>query len=184
MIGMVLLGVIVALICFNVFAWRIAEWLIDRALRRPPDFTISPTGVPYLKRWFVIPRNRLFNVYLHQTLGDDDARALHDHPWWNCSIILRGAYFEIVPVEPRGYQGGDLLKPVRRQAGDVVFRKASAPHRLVLPGPVPTGCWSLFITGPRIRDWGFWCPKGKGWVHENVYRSTSSNGSKIGRGCE
>jgi hypothetical protein len=59
---------------------------------RDPDFVIGRAGRPYLRRWWVIPRNRWFNIYLQEILQDDDDRALHDHPWVNCSIILRGSY--------------------------------------------------------------------------------------------
>lgn len=55
---------------------------------RKPDFVIGDLSNPYLLRWWVIPRNRFFNVYLHKFLRDDDDRALHDHPWWSMSIIL------------------------------------------------------------------------------------------------
>ena len=40
------------------------------------------------------------------------------------------------------------------------FRRATHMHRIVIDeGPV----WTLFITGPRIRQWGFLCPKG--WIY-------------------
>ena len=65
---------------------------------RKPDFIIGPKDAPYLRRWWIIPRNRLFNIYLHQILRSDDDRALHDHPWINCSIILKGRYMEVTPA--------------------------------------------------------------------------------------
>lgn len=138
---------------------------------RHPDFIIGGKDNPYILRWWIIPRNRWFNIYLHQILRSDDDRALHDHPWWNMSIILKGGYEE---VTPRGthYRG----------PGSVVLRKATARHRLVLP--VRGGysyCWSLFITGPRIRNWGFHCPQG--WVPWERFVSKTDTGS-VGRGCE
>lgn len=60
-------------------------------IERPPDFEV---GDGYLGRWFIIPRNRWFNVYLHRFTGSDDDRALHDHPWWSLSIMLAGALDE------------------------------------------------------------------------------------------
>jgi hypothetical protein len=122
---------------------------------RAPDFIIGPPGKPYLRRWWVIPRNRFFNIYLHQILADDDARARHDHPWWNISIIFSGAYWEDTPF-------GVFL----RRAGSVVFRRPSAAHRLVLRKDgdgKPQPCWSLFITGPVVREWGF--HTACGWKH-------------------
>jgi hypothetical protein len=140
--------------------------------RRPPDFIIGSADNPYLLRWWLLPRNHLFNVYLHHIKRDDDDRALHDHPWWNISIILKGGYDEITPT-------GRKL----RRAGSVVFRRATTAHRLALPvinGGI-TYCWSLFITGPRIREWGFHCPQGWRVWHEFV---DSKKRGQVGRGCE
>src|SRR5580704_9904819 len=64
------------------------------AARRPPDFIIGGNEFPYMRRWWVIPRNRIFNIYLHHFLRSDDDRALHDHPSWNVSILLKGEYTE------------------------------------------------------------------------------------------
>jgi hypothetical protein len=50
-------------------------------VKRRPDFIIGGADNPYLLRWWIIPRNRWCNVYLHKILRDDDPRALHDHPW-------------------------------------------------------------------------------------------------------
>jgi len=36
---------------------------------RKPDFVIGRAGAPYLERWWVIPRNRWFNIYLHHFLS-------------------------------------------------------------------------------------------------------------------
>jgi hypothetical protein len=136
---------------------------------RAPDFVIKGAGDEvYLRRWWVIPRNRLFNVYLHQFLHDDDDRALHDHPWlFNLSIMLRGAYIE------HTFDG-----PKARRRGGFYFRWGRSPHRVVLPrGPV----WTLFITGPVVRDWGFYCPQG--WRHWRDFTRRDDPGA-IGKGCE
>lgn len=133
---------------------------------RQPDFIIGEPEKPYLLRWWIIPRNRWFNVYLHMILRDDDDRALHDHPWWNISMILSGAYREVMP-----------LRTVLRKSGSIVFRRPTAAHRLeVAKGPV----WTLFITGPRVREWGFHCPQG--WRHWEEFTASESTG-QIGRGC-
>lgn len=142
-----------------------------------PDFVIHGGGVTaaqqvaYLKRWYVIPRNRVCNIYLHQILRDDDDRALHDHPWPNCSIVLRGGYREVMP----GRDGG--LRGVDRRAGSVVFRRPTSAHRLIVGDGF---AWTLFLTGPKVRDWGFWCPKG--WVPWWRFVDPGNTGA-IGRGC-
>lgn len=60
-----------------------------------PHMVIGGTNDPYLLRWYLIPRNPIVNVYLHKFLRSDDDRALHDHPWWFVSLILRGQYDEV-----------------------------------------------------------------------------------------
>jgi len=135
-------------------------------LKRAPDFVIGPPTNPYLLRWWVIPRNRWFNIYLHNILRNDDDRALHDHPWWNVSIVLTGVLREVLPT------GARIL-----QRFAVVGRRATAAHRLeVLHGPV----WTLFITGPVIRTWGFHCPKR--WVPWREFVAADNPG-ETGRGC-
>lgn len=136
-----------------------------RIMSRPPDVVI---GNHYLHRWWVIPRNSIFNIYLHRILHSDDDRALHDHPWVNCSILLDGQYKEITP-------GGSYI----RRAGDMALRSGKAMHRLeVIPGFPST---SLFITGPRYRQWGFACPQG--WRHWKIF-TNSNDKYQVGPGCD
>ena len=145
--------------------WRVlVTWLKVRAGK--PDFVI---GDDYLRRWWVLPRNPAFNIYLHNIRHDDEDRALHDHPWWNCSIILKGCYLEIRPA-------GRL--PALRKAGSMVLRQPTDQHRLRLIGGVHA--WTLFITGPKVREWGFWCPQG--FVHWLDFVDPADIGS-VGRGC-
>lgn len=153
--------------------WPVARWLARRlvdgvAKRRPPDVCIGPeaerdsshrgTGAhdsDYLRRWWLIPRNRFFTVYLHQFLASDDDKALHDHPYHCVSVILRGGYYEHINGRKRW-----------RYESDVVFRRASTPHRIELQeggfDKLPYPAWSLFIGAPRVREWGFHCATG--WV--------------------
>lgn len=145
------------------------EWADSVMTSRPPDFTI---GGDYMQRWFVIPRNDGPNVYLHRTLRSDDDRALHDHPWDNTSYVLQGGYREITPEHPEG---------VIRRPGDIVVRQATSRHRLVLiPGQVNV---SLFVTGPKVRDWGFWCgPDGQTFVPWQQFTAPGDRGA-VGPGC-
>jgi hypothetical protein len=134
-----------------------------------PHFTIGPR---YLLRWYVIPRNPWLNVYLHQFLHDDEDRALHDHPWWFVSVMLKGAYVEVVQNTA-----------INRYAPSIAFRRSTHAHRVVLPrdefGPVP--CWTLVITGRVTRDWGFHCPQG--WRHWKEFTAADDYG-QVGKGCD
>lgn len=139
------------------------EWA-HHTMLRSPDFVI---GNDYLRRWWVAPRNEFSNLYLHDIRHSDDDRALHDHPWRNQSYVIRGRYIEHTPE-------GSFL----RQAGDFIEREADALHRLELfPGE---NAISLFSTGPKVRDWGFACPKG--WVPWQDFCAPGDS-SQVGRGC-
>ncbi|ETX26593.1 hypothetical protein [Roseivivax isoporae] len=134
---------------------------------REPDFVIGTPDRPYMLRWFVLPRNETFNIYYHVVMRDDDDRALHDHPWPSFSIMMKGQMREITPNGPRVIR-----------AGECVYRGPDFSHRLELIDGAPAE--TLFITGPKVRDWGFHCPKG--WVHWRDFVEPDSTG-EIGRGC-
>lgn len=150
---------------------------------REPDFVIGDPKQPYMLRWWVIPRNRFFNVYLHKFLKSDDDRALHDHPWlFNASLILKGEYLE------HKLDGKVKWRRPRR----FYFRWGKAPHRveLLLPDDTPVGAeaiwpeepvWTLFITGPIVREWGFYCPQG--WKAWRDFVRTRPGGNERGDGC-
>ena len=152
---------------------KLFDRLIERAMRRGPDVVIGGHERPYLLRWFVIPRNRFFNIYLHRFLRSDDDRALHDHPWCNCSILLRGQYVEHT-IAAGGIEHRRVLT-----AGAVRLRLTGRlAHRIEL---TDGECWTIFITGPRYRQWGFHCPKG--WVHWKKFTDPDDAGA-IGPGCD
>lgn len=140
-----------------------------------PHFIIGPR---YLLRWYVIPRNPLLNVYLHKFLHDDEDRALHDHPWWFVSVMLKGEYHEVVD----GY-GPIEENVISRRFPSVVYRPATHAHRVTLSTDIdgnPWPCWTLVITGRVTRDWGFHCKDR--WVHWKEFTSTVDYG-QIGKGC-
>lgn len=144
------------------------DWVRDLATSRPPDVLIGGKENPYLRRWWVVPRNTSQNIYLHHFLRSDDDRALHSHPWeWNSSLILHGRYLEHTPTGI-----------IQRHDGEFIHRVGEAWHRIELTdGPV----WTLFLTGPIVREWGFDCPQG--FVHWKDFTASDDPGA-IGRGCD
>jgi hypothetical protein len=167
-------------------------WALRKLLRahqrytreHPMDFRIPPdkTVEPYMHRWWRIPRNWAINVYYHIVLRSDDDRALHDHPWWNFSIVLEGGYFEHTILE------GGIHRKIWFGPGAMKFRwHGKKAHRLELFTMVQTTeetsydeanmkyemrqtrreferpVKTIFITGPVLRRWGFHHPQG-GWV--------------------
>lgn len=121
-------------------------------------------GTDYLTRWYVIPRNRLFNVYLHHVVGNDPDENLHDHPWlFNISVVLRGEIFEEMTARSR------ILR-----SGSFTSRLGRSPHRLLLRSD---DSLTLFITGPKVRRWGFYTDKG--WVDSKDYLHPEGDGRGV-----
>lgn len=154
-------------------AARMAPRLLAVAARRDCDFVVGGRDSPYLRRWWLVPRNPFLNVYLHEFLRSDDDRALHDHPWWSLSLLIKGCMVE---------HCDDVLgRPLRLPLGpgEVRLRSARFAHRLALPAR--GSCWTLFVTGPVLREWGFHCRHG--WVPWRDFTRVDDAGS-IGAGCE
>lgn len=150
-----------------------AEWFHLLAASRNPDFIIGDPSDPYVERWYVIPRNPVFNIYLHHFLHSDEDEALHDHPWFNLSVLLEGAYIE------ETIKAGGVHRRNYKQPGSFQFRTPWRAHRVELLSGLP--CWSLFFTGPVIRRWGFHCKNG--WRYWKDFVSRRTGGNKRGKGC-
>lgn len=134
------------------------------------QIVIGDPNDPYLRRWMLFPKNRFFNIYLHNFVRSDDPRALHDHPYPNVSIVLTGGYLEHFTHGIR-----------QRLPGAVVFRRAATPHRIeLIRGSRPV--WTLFFCGPRVREWGFHCPGG--WRVWSEFVAPTPDGNKVGKGCD
>ena len=180
---------IISIICLAVAlysVWMLLRFGIVRAQRREPDFIVGGKENPYLLRWYLLPRNRFFNIYYHVFLRSDDDRALHDHMYWNLSIVLSGGYFEHTIDGKRRWVG----------AGSLRLRRPTTAHRVELASKAVYatdhgGCFApmyetikattLFVTGPRVREWGFLCPQG--WRHWKEFVSSDNPGER-GKGCD
>lgn len=126
---------------------KLHEWLCQLlilrvASKRDPDMVIGGRDRPYLCRWYLMPRNRWLNIYLHQFWRDDDDRALHDHPWPSLSLLLRGFLVEHT-VAAGGVHSRQVITEGRWR-----LRSARFAHRLEVDSRrVPT--WTL---GPGCGD--------------------------------
>jgi hypothetical protein len=101
------------------------------------------TGV-YVRRWYL--QTPWFSVRVHHWIHSDDKRFFHDHAWWFLTLVLRGGYTDITP------NGRE-----RMRVGSVRFRPANHQHWVEVDRG---GCWTVLLTGPKARRWGFWV-KGK-----------------------
>jgi hypothetical protein len=126
---------------------------------------------PYLERYYLLfsDRSRFpFNVFLHKFLKSDPDDH-HDHPWNYRTLILRGGYWEWVPqFNGKGEKFGEIA--YWRGAGSFRSAKANSYHRIELDPNIE--CWTLFIPGRKVRDWGF-LSKGT-WVQWEQYLSGRS----------
>ena len=95
---------------------------------------------PYLVRWRI--ETKWGSIRLHHWLAPDDDRHYHDHPWDFVTFVLKGGYRDSSP------DGEQYLN-----APAIQHRSATHQHTVF---PKKGGCWTLVITGPKIRSWGFW----------------------------
>jgi hypothetical protein len=132
---------------------------------------------PYLVRYYLFLKDRQkfpFNIFLHQFLRSDPD-DLHDHPWPFFSIILKGGYWEWIPKTTMimSKEHGLIGEPeemtevvcgetkVWRGPGTFRFGSAKDYHRIEIEPNVD--CWTVFIPGPQIREWGFLTHKNWDW---------------------
>ena len=121
---------------------------------------------PYLERYYLFLKERErfpFNVFLHKFLKSDPD-DVHDHPWPYATLILKGGYWEWIPIfDSVGRTTGEI----QHWRGPGHFRTCSATsyHRIELDPNITA--WTLFMPGPKQREWGF-LVKNK-WVQWQEY---------------
>ena len=108
-----------------------------------------PGECHYLDRW--VMRLPWFSIRLHHWIAGDDQRNPHDHPWWFVSAVLAGSLRE---------QIGDTWRTRR----PLSVRWFPAKHSHCVDS---SGCWTLLLTGPESRQWGFWV-QGE-WIPKKQY---------------
>ena len=135
---------------------------------------------PYLERYYLFLKDRKrlpFNVFLHKFLKSDPD-DLHDHPWTYATLIVKGGYWEHVPLTDAD---GNKIGEIGKWRGPGHFRicKATSYHRIEIDPNVT--CWTLFMPGPQRRDWGFLARDERGkerWVQHEQYLDYRKNGFK------
>ena len=121
---------------------------------------------PYLERYYLFLKDRKkfpFNIFLHKFLkGDPD--DVHDHPWSYTTLILKGGYYEWVPI----FDGNNKkISEVAswRKPGHFRTCSANSYHRIELDPAIE--CWTLFMPGKQTREWGFLVDNK--WVENEKY---------------
>jgi hypothetical protein len=111
-----------------------------------------------------------FGVNIHFIDGPDPGPDLHDHPWWFCTIILRGGYLEEAAkttVFDAAYAHNMGVTPLVRQWKRWSIHKMPlhVVHRII---HADAGTVTLMFHGPKRRiPWGFYAPTG--WVSQHDY---------------
>ena len=125
----------------------------DQAMTRPPDEIIEDL---YLRRWHSL-RSTALSLYVHLYVGSDPCAWTHDHPWPSLSLCLQGILIETAELPGRRKQTSMISR------GTLAFRPPRFSHRLdLVSGPAVT----LFLAGPRLREWGWHLPGGWRAWHE------------------
>jgi len=148
--------------------------LLDKLGRKRTIYDRDGT-IPYLDRYYIFLKDRKnfpFNITLHKVMVSDED-VLHDHPWSYATLILKGGYYEHIPVYNDTTGGVVGATRVWRGPGHFRFRKADDLHWLELAkdkdgNEIP--CWSLFYMGKKEKEWGFLPFNGKGELEERGYR--------------
>lgn len=112
---------------------------------------------PYLHRYSMFCFRPFARVCLHHFLRSD-IDGLHDHPWPLQNYILTGGYWEVTE-EGRFWRG----------PGYHAIRPANFFHRIELdPEKAGGETWTLFLMGPKEKEWGFKDEQGR-WVQWEEY---------------
>lgn len=119
-------------------------------------------NLPYLTRYYIFSTRFMENIFpklsyrlvLHNVhLSDVD--GLHSHPWHWGSKILEGGYWERI----QSNNGVDRIW--HDSTSGWRFNSPEFLHRLELDQIMSERktnskeTWTLFLMGPRIKDWGF-----------------------------
>ncbi len=144
-------------------------------LIRQPDEIIARNGSAFFERWWLArtpsaSTARTGNVYLHRFLRSDSEDP-HDHPWTNETHVLNGGYVEQLFCPVRIGLGKSITRELT--AGMSAIREPEAIHRILSVQP---GTITLFQTGRKVRDWGFW--RGSEFVPWREYHGLPADWSK------
>ena len=137
----------------------IVERICEKLARKLKKRVINRSdGQPYLERYYILHSSRFKHIpgiYLHKFLSSDEDPELHNHPWGeSMSFILTGGYNEerrhekIVDGKVERYVVKKDILP-----GSLNFIKKNDYHRIDL---LTNYSWTLFFSGNREQDWGFW----------------------------
>ena len=125
--------------------------MLKRLISKLPSYTITVGGKPYLTRYYLFLKDRKFgNIYFHHFHSSDQGDELHSHPFlFGLSFVFSGGYSE----ESKNKDGSVSRKLFKAPTFNFITNKNF--HRVDLLDEL-SGAWSIFVAGPRTKDWYFW----------------------------
>jgi hypothetical protein len=112
--------------------------------------TLGNKDCPYLYRWTIIFLNYSFRI--HHWIKSDDNRYFHDHSSNLISMIIKGWYYNVIPLDPDKPDVNNSKK-IYCKAWYPWYAKATAKHYLEIP---KAGAWTLLLEGRPYHKWGFY----------------------------
>ena len=136
---------------------------------------------PYLIRWTFLFFG--YSIRIHHWLKSDDDRFFHDHASNLVSVVLKGHYWNVTPIDPNknpsdkvdiaSFSSGEtsikgvlenrnfhhvegIFNSIRNffhMRESIWFSKAEARHYLKIP---KEGAWTLMFEGRPRHTWGFY----------------------------
>lgn len=125
------------------------NWLLNRLQKYDITKTVDGVETLYLRRWFLL-RSKYLNVYIHYIARPDEDPDPHDHPWNFLSVRLKGGYTERIWHYRTPCEEG--VEDRTNNAPGIGYRPAETVHQITSVKP---NTFTLVITGPWKRDWGF-----------------------------
>ena len=115
---------------------------------------------PYLIRWTFIFFG--YSMRIHHWIKSDDDRYFHDHSANLLSIVLKGKYWNVKPLDPKNPDGKRKWCYVEgmfnswdnfiHMGRSIWYSKAEDLHYLSIP---EGGAWTLMFEGRPKQKWGF-----------------------------
>jgi hypothetical protein len=105
---------------------------------------------PYLYRWTLIFFG--YSIRLHHWLKSDDNRFFHDHSANLISMIIKGNYYNVTPLDP-SHPDVNYAKKTFCKAWKPWKASATAKHYLEIP---KAGAWTILLEGRAYHKWGFY----------------------------
>jgi hypothetical protein len=112
-------------------------------------YDIGADDDPYLDRLCIL-RTPLVSLYLHHIHRADSDPDPHDHPWAFASVVLCGAYREV--IWPDKMQWRRTVSRSRPRFSIARVGRETCHKITSVEGEV----WTLVLTGPNHGSWGFW----------------------------